>query len=192
MQSEEIWKDIPGYKGYYQASNLGRIRSLKFWSNSSKKHYDRIKVLKPKPSSKLSSHSGKVGTGYRVDLHKDGDVKSYLVARLVAFTFLGFPPDESYTVEHKNGNRLDNKVENLEWMTRGDNIRAGFKNNLYTYQKAVYIIDKTSGEKTLYRSMSLASRAMEKNVGYLSCAISRGRTENDRYRWELKDNSLGW
>ena len=181
MQSEEVWEDIPGYKGYYQASNLGRIRSLKFWSNRSKKYYDRIKILKPKPST------GKYGGGYRVDLHKNGDVKGYLVARLVAFAFLGFPPDENYTVEHKNGNRLDNRVENLEWMTRGDNIRAGFENNLYTYQKAVYIIDKVSEEKALYRNMALASRAMGKNVGYLSCAILRGRTENDRYKWELKD-----
>lgn len=187
MQSEEVWKDIPGYKGYYQASNLGRIRSLKFWSNRSKKYYDRIKILKQKPSIISSRHSEKMGGGYRVDLHKNGDVKGYLVARLVAFTFLGFPPDENYTVEHKNGDRLDNRVENLEWMTRGDNIRAGFENNLFSSQKAVYIIDKASGEKTLYRNMALASRAMGKNVGYLSCAISRGRTENDRYKWELKD-----
>lgn len=76
MQSKEIWKDIPGYKGYYQASNLGRIRSLKFWSNRSKKYYDRIKILKPKPSIISSCHSGKMGGGYRVDLHKNGDVKA--------------------------------------------------------------------------------------------------------------------
>ena len=187
MQSEEIWKDIPGYKGYYQASNLGQIRSLKFWSNVHKKYYDRIKILSPKPSTKSTSHSGKIGTGYRVDLHKNGDVKGYLVARLVAFTFLGFPPDENYTVEHKNGNRLDNRVENLEWMTRGDNIRAGFENNLYSTQKTVYIIDKTSGEKTLYRSLSLASKKIGRSHNYIGCKIKKGIYEDDNYKWELKD-----
>ena len=187
MQSKEIWKDIPGYKGYYQASNLGRIRSLKFWSNRSKKHYDRIKILKPKPSIISSRHSGKMGGGYRVDLHKNGDVKGYLVARLVAFTFLGFPPDENYTVEHKNGDRLDNRVENLEWMTRGDNIRTGFENNLFSSQKAVYIIDKTSGEKTLYRSLSLASKEIGRSAGYISNKINKDIYEDDYYKWELID-----
>ena len=66
----------------------------------------------------------------RVSLWKDRKEKTWLVARLVALTWCDGYAD-GLTVNHKNGNPLDNSAQNLEWMTRAANIQHGFKNGLY-------------------------------------------------------------
>ena len=90
--------------------------------------------MKFKPPTTNNQRSEQ-GMGYRVDLWKNGKPKSLLVARLVATTFLEDLIDTNLTVNHKNGNRLDNRVENLEWLSRGDNIRYGYQNGQYPYAK---------------------------------------------------------
>lgn len=86
----EVWKDIPNYEGYYQASNLGRIRSLLFQNNVWNKKYIRTepKILKPKISKDRCC---------RVSLWKDGKEQTCLVHRLVASTFLGNHFNEKIT-----------------------------------------------------------------------------------------------
>ena len=86
--------------------------------------------MKFKPST-TSNSKRKQGIGYRVDLWKDGKPKTFLVARLVATTFLEDLIDTDMTVNHKDGNRLNNNIENLEWLSRADNIRYGFQNGQY-------------------------------------------------------------
>ena len=108
MEGKEIWLDIPNYAGY-QVSNLGRVRTHnKISSNklySVRRWKDRI--------LKFKSESYK--TGYRVDLWKDGKNKTFLVARLVAYTFYGKDIDDhTKTVNHIDGNRFNNHLENLE------------------------------------------------------------------------------
>ena len=73
--------------------------------------------------------------GYRVTLWKAGKPKTLLVSRLVATTFLEDLINTDMTVNHKNGDRLDNRIENLEWLTRADNIRYGFEHNQYQQKK---------------------------------------------------------
>lgn len=84
--NNEVWKDIPGYEGY-QASTLGRIRSynkITYTERHGCRHWkDRILSFKP---SSVSKHSSSQGTGYRVDLWKNGKPHSLLVARLIATT----------------------------------------------------------------------------------------------------------
>lgn len=132
---EEIWKDIPNYKGY-QASNLGRIRThnkITYTKKHGYRHWkDRILCFKP---STTWNQKSKQGMGYRVDLWKNGKPKTLLVARLIATTFIEDLIDTKMTVNHKNGNRLDNRVENLEWLSRADNIRYGFQNGQYPFAK---------------------------------------------------------
>ena len=132
---EEIWKDIKGYEGY-QVSNFGKIRTYKkitFTKKHGIRHWkDRILHFKPSTNSKQKS---KQGMGYRVDLWKDGKPKTLLVARLVATTFLEDLINTDMTVNHKNGNRLDNRVENLEWLSRADNIKYGYQNGQYANAK---------------------------------------------------------
>lgn len=125
---EEIWKDIKDYKGY-QVSNKGRVRT-KNKKSYTKKHGIRNwkdRVLKNKVSAKDNCS--------RVELWNDKGHKTILVHRLVAFTFLGEPISKNMTVNHKDGNRLNNCVNNLEWLSRADNIRHGFKNGLYKKTK---------------------------------------------------------
>ena len=73
--------------------------------------------------------------GYRVDLWKNGKPHTLLVARLVATTFLEDLINTDMTVNHKNGNRLDNRIENLEWLSRADHIRYGFQNGQYPFAR---------------------------------------------------------
>lgn len=117
----EIWKDIKGYEGLYQVSNLGRIKSLKRkvrYQNSFKTLKERIK----------GTFIGKQGY-LRVELSKNGVNKKYSVHRLVAKSFIE-NSNESLEINHKNGIKTDNRVENLEWITRSENELHAYKMNL--------------------------------------------------------------
>ena len=124
----EEWKDIPGYEGLYQASNLGRIRTAEGKTTSSARFPVRVwkqRIMKPKISTnKKGRHD------MRIELWKGKEHKTLLVSRLIALTWCkGY--QDGWTVNHKNGNPLDNSAENLEWLSLGDNIRHGFANGLY-------------------------------------------------------------
>ena len=129
---EEIWKDIPGYEGLYQASTLGRIRTCEGKTTSSARFSHRVwkqRILKQKCTTNIKGRKD-----YRVELWKGNEHKTFLVSRLIAFTWCnGYK--EGFTVNHINGDYLDNRAENLEWLSRGDNIRHGFANGLYPQAK---------------------------------------------------------
>lgn len=107
----EIWKDIPGYKGLYQASSAGRVKRLKStvrvvtrWGTETTRTYPN-RILKP---SKLIYQ--------KVSLSKRNQVKTIGVHTLIALTFLGARPNR-LVVNHRNGNKHDNRVSNLEYVT---------------------------------------------------------------------------
>lgn len=170
----EIWKDIPGYEGYYQASNKGNIKSLQFQCNLTGKKYPREKVLK----QKIDKDKNK-----RVILWKNGKSKTWLVHRLIGITFLG-EPKEKMTINHKDGNRLNNNIDNLEWLSLNENILHGFNNGLYP-QPHILLTNKETNETIERRSMSEASRTMKKNVGYISSKLKQGKFENKQYSWKV-------
>lgn len=174
---EELWKDIKNYEGYYQASNLGRIKSLLFQNNVYNKKYKRDKILRYKGQT--------YKTGYRVDLWKDGVCKTLLVARLVAFTFFDKDiNDHNLTVNHKDGNRFNNNIKNLELISLGDNIRHAFNTGLMPYKK-IKLTNKLTKEERIFNSMALASVFMNKNKGYVSGQMIDKKFENSNYRWEV-------
>lgn len=107
------WKDIEGYEGLYQVSSTGLVRSLDRINSAGKRIKGQIR------------HQTKNKNGYLyVNLCKNGVVHNCSVHRLVANAFIP-NPDDLYTVNHKNENKEDNRVENLEWMTLQNNLRYG-------------------------------------------------------------------
>lgn len=178
----EIWKDIPNYEGIYQASNYGRIRTHEKKTTFSKLHGIRKwnqRIIKPKGET--------YKTGYRVSLWKEGQHKDYLIARLVATTFLG---ESNLTVNHIDGNRFNNNINNLEWVSLTDNIRHAFNTGLMdSCCHKIKLIDK-KGNEYYFISLSQCSKYLGKSKGYLSNNIIKGKSEavdknGNIYHYEL-------
>ena len=100
----EKWKDIAGYDGMYQVSDLGRVRSLKF---------GKVRVLRPQKNN----------NGYLiVGLYKDGKRKGITVHRLVANAFIPNDDESKTQINHINEDKSENKVSNLEWCSAQYNV----------------------------------------------------------------------
>jgi hypothetical protein len=160
----ENWKDIPGYEGLYQASNFGNIRTVEGKITSNKRYATRCWK-----SRVLKGRGDNPKTGNRVYLWKDGKPKDWLVARLVATTFLGDPPN-GFTVNHKDGNRLNNRIDNLEWLSLADNIRHGFATGLYPQKPVTLVKD---GQWLTFRSMARCDAFLGKHAGYTSARMQK-------------------
>ena len=119
--NREVWVDVIGYEGLYQASNMGRVKSL----NYCRRGY--AKILTPSTTGTCRDKR------YKVTLFKDGIGEVYLVHRLVAKTFIP-NPENKRTINHIEGNPANNNVNNLEWATSSEN-------NLHAYR----VLGKTNG-----------------------------------------------
>ena len=140
----EIWCDVSGYVGLYQVSNFGRVKSAK-------------KIMKLQDN----------GCGYLMaHLSKNGKAKWHLAHRLVAKAFIP-NPEKKQTVNHKDGNRLNNKASNLEWATYSENNLHSYRSNKRKNPRAKSIYCAETGE--VYVSSYDASR----NTGISQACINR-------------------
>ena len=120
---EEIWKDIEGYEGYYQVSNLGNVRRLERLVN----HWRKNGHLRPQPARVLKQCRGNSRQRYGVILCKEGKTKRFPVHRLVAMAFI--PNPNNYPcINHKDENAYNNCVDNLEWCSYKYNSNYGTRN----------------------------------------------------------------
>ena len=115
---DEVWKDIEGYEGYYQVSNLGRVRSL-----------DRV-ILRADGTSALYRSKVLVSAGSPypgVFLSMGGTARGHRIHRLVAKAFLDNPNDYN-EVDHIDGDKTNNRADNLQWCSHADNMRFATEN----------------------------------------------------------------
>ena len=130
-----MWKDIPGYEGLYQANTNGQIKRLakriKGKSNSTK----LIKEMILAPAVAKDGYSNPRLTNAQ---GKRSTVKAH---RLIALTFIPNPENKPF-VNHKDGNRLNNKVSNLEWVTNAENIRHAYRVNVNQVKQIRELINK--------------------------------------------------
>ena len=119
---KEYWKPVVGYEGLYMVSNWGRVKSIKF---------GKERILKPVTNS----------SGYLlVGLYKNNIEKKYSVHRLVAEAFIPNPYNLPQ-VNHRDENKLNNNVDNLEWCTNEYNINYGTRTERYSKPVLQYTLD---------------------------------------------------
>lgn len=183
---EEIWKDVVGYEGLYQVSNMGRIRSLSHITKCG--NYTRTtsgRILKQNPDLR--------GGYFLVYLSKYGKVKCLKVHKLVAICFC-----DGYTkgavVNHKDGNRQNNIYSNLEWCSQKQNIHHSIntlgnipgcgtgKNHPFSLS----IIQLNADDSFVIKFDSI--RDVERILGYDSsqiCKVLKGkRAQAYGYKWK--------
>jgi uncharacterized protein (DUF2164 family) len=164
----EIWKEIKGYEGIYEVSNLGQVRSS-FGKTTEKTRFNK-KVLSTWKQRILKTRTNKENSVF-INLFKNKTRRNFIVARLVAYTFYNQDyNDHSKTVNHIDGNRLNNKLENLEIINFKDNIRHALVNDLFLTKKV--FLRKTNQNFLLeFNSCASASRYINKASNYISRQI---------------------
>lgn len=160
---KEVWKDVPGYCWGYQASDLGRIRSTNYIGSR------KTKVMKPRKNR----------WGYlEVTLWVEDKPKTVSVHKMVANTFLQ-KPDWAEVINHKNGNKSDNRVENLEWST----YKANAWHSVNILHKNVKPIKCVETDKR-YWSAAEAGRDMELDSSHISAVAKGKRKSTGGYTFE--------
>lgn len=188
---EEIWKDVVGYEGTYEVSSFGRVKSLArtVFVN---KHYQPIRerILA------INMNTGKYSV---VELSMFGKHKTTLVHRLVAAAFIP-NPNNLATINHIDGNKQNNRVGNLEWMTQLDNVRhaisigigtsgcTGRFNEKHHRSKVVYQYDLNGVFIKQFPSLSEVGRQLNVTICAVSmCIRNPKRLKQVRgYRWSYE------
>lgn len=184
---KEIWKDIKGYEGLYQISNLGRVKRLKrkfqTYNHLTKRYNTRIideKILK-----------GTINKGYnRICLTKDGIEKNYFVHRLVIENFVREVKDNE-TIDHVDCNKLNNNINNLEIVSIQENIMRAFNNGLRKESKAaiqpVYLVDDNDNILKEYDSMYQAAKDLGiKSSSHIGRMLKGQQTHVKGYKFKTK------
>ena len=182
---EEIWKDVKGFEGYYQVSNMGRVRSVDrgvAYSNGTI-HHHKSRILKGSPNYQ----------GYlQVNLLRGGKAKHISIHRLVALHFVDGYAD-GLQINHKDENKLNNIADNLEWCTEDYNQKYGtgrlrrtesYKRGEYVKRCKVLVVYKDGVKIGEYNGYKEVGDALGFTVDYVS-QIANGR-KHKHYKIEQK------
>ena len=172
----EEWKDIQGYEGKYQVSNHGRVKSLARYrkNNGNSQSFQGERILKQSVNNK----------GYCiVELCRDSKRKRHSVHRLVADAFIENNENREQ-VNHKDENKQNNHVENLEWCTCKENINHGSHNERMAKTKGTHVIcsDETGTEIEFY-SLAEAERQTGVSQGNISRCLNGKRSSAGGFYW---------
>jgi len=177
----EQWKDIEGYEGYYQVSDLGNVKSLERITKGKVgtrlgRRLIRERILKPGTSEK----------GYLyINLCKESKLKGSKVHRLVATAF--HPnPDDKPEVDHKNENKTDNRSSNLRWVTHSENIEYAVASGAHNFKgerhhKSILTEEQAIEVIKLLQTSSISGAQIGINYGLHGSSISQ---INIGYTWK--------
>lgn len=174
LRADEKWLPVYGYETIYLVSDCGRVRNI-----------TTGRILKATTTK----------TGYRrVTLYNGIERKSFLVHRLVAMAFIGVPNDPELQINHLDGDKSNNRIDNLEWCTQSENLAHSFKIGLRNYnlqqllnknRKRVRQLDMKGEPIREWESMSEAARQLGLSVSNI-CNCCAGRLNSTGgYRWEI-------
>ena len=187
---QEVWKDVKGFKGVYQISNLGRLKSFK-----------------KDAKGKILSNINKKGDYFSVILRKGDRVKSTRIHRLVAEAFIP-NPDNLTQVHHKDGNKQNNCVENLEWISAKEHSlitkqqNPNVINGLVNYNK--FIKPKTVQQYSLsgdllgeynncieaHLKTGVCARNIHQVASHTEYKKGKYRKQAGGYIWKYKDEGV--
>lgn len=163
---DEMWKDIPGFNGAYQISNYGRLKSYK-------QHKERL----------MSLHPNRYGYVEK-QLYKNNKYINKKIHRLVAEAFIP-NPDNLPEVNHKDGNKQNNCVNNLEWCTPKENNwhRYHVLHKCWSSDKRVLCVET----EVIYSSITSASQATNIDGGSISKVCHNKRKTAGGFHWRFED-----
>lgn len=165
---KEIWKEIKEYEGIYKISNFGRVKSLP--RKTTNQHGKNEIILKPSKNT----------SGYlQVNLNKNGKDKNVLVHKLVAETFINNTNNLPY-INHKDENKTNNYVSNLEWCTAKYNANYGSRNQRLSSPVICIELNK------VYSSIKEASEELHIQQAHISgcCAKRKHYITAGGYHWQ--------
>ena len=168
MSTKEIWKDIPEYEGYYQVSNLGRVKSLsRLRFNNGGKFTSKEKILK----------AGTTDGYFCVALSKNAKQKTFRVHQLMAMAFLNHTPcGLNLVVNHINFDRKDNRIENLELVTARENANKKHIKSSSKYTGVCW--DKSRSKWVSHITID----NKQKFLGYFNCELSASKAYQNKLK----------
>lgn len=169
--NNEVWRDIPGYEGRYQASNLGRIKSLERKVNG-KNHYTNQSFERTIPETIL--RPGRFCKNGHVSVVLGRGTAGKPVHQLIMKTFVGEPP-EGCEVLHINGDPTDNRLENLRYGSRTDNILDVYRQGKIWRKLSTEDVEQIRFGLTMGMKQKELAEMYEVSVSAISC-IKRRKT----------------
>lgn len=164
----EVWKDIQGFEGYYQISNFGRVKSC-----------TRIAAKGKRLSEQLLKGSSVENDYLRVMLYKNSKYKTCRVHSLVAKHFLN-KNNNNLVVNHIDGNKLNNHVDNLEYVTYSGNMHHAYNNGLknanHLYKSVIFSIN---GDEYTFDKVEDAAKFLNVTPSSLINFL-KGRVKNSK------------
>lgn len=178
----EEWKDIPDYEGYYQASNLGNVRSL---DREVAGKAGSVRILKGKVLKPAMDRDGYL----QIMLSKEGKRKWFKVHRLVYAAFNGAIPHDMQ-VNHIDEDKTNNRLENLNLMTPSENSNFGTRTerSANARSKSVVALDEAGNVVFEFPSTQEAGRNGFNKGNISTCCRGERRTHRG-YRWKYKNNA---
>lgn len=177
----EIWKDIKDYEGLYQVSNLGNVKSLSRVTINKKSNLKNAASYCVIRERILKTTNNR---GYNmIALCKNGTIRYFKNHRLVATMFIGYIP-KSMVVNHKNGIKTDNRVENLEIVTNHENVTHGV-NKMKTSSKYSGVSWNKSKQKWIAYTYINRKHI---HIGYFNTEIEASKAYSDKIAEIKREN----